>query len=116
MSFRNKNILITGISGFVGSRLAKHLLNEGAKVFGLVRRRADGTTPQNIKYLGIENELVLLEGDMRDISSVASALDLSKPDIVFHLAAQSFIPRSCARTFTTPPGDSFPLIFINCML
>jgi GDPmannose 4,6-dehydratase len=77
MSLKNKNVFITGIS-----------------VSGLVRRRADGSMPQNIRYLGIENAVHLLEGDIRDISSVASALDQSQPDIVFHFAAQSFIPRS----------------------
>ncbi len=107
MSLKSKNVFITGVSGFVGSNMAKHALNEGANVFGLVRRRADGSLPQNIKYLGIENEVVLLEGDVRDISSVAFALDQAKPDIVFHLAAQSFIPRSfCSPTETMD---------INCM-
>ena len=94
MSLKNKKVFITGISGFVGSNMAKHLLNEGANVFGLFRKRADGSTPQNIKYLAIENAVELLEGDIRDISSVASALDRSQPDIVFHFAAQSFVPRS----------------------
>ncbi len=107
MSLKNKNVFITGISGFVGSNMAKHLLNEGANVFGLVRRRADGTIPQNIRYLGIENEVALVEGDMRDISSIASALDISKPDIVFHLAAQSFIPRSFSC-----PGETME---VNCL-
>ncbi len=107
MSLRNKKIFITGISGFVGSHMAKHLLNEGANVFGLVRRRADGNVPQNIKYLGIENEINLLEGDVRDISSIASALDQSKPDIIFHLAAQSFIPRSFSC-----PGETME---VNCL-
>ena len=107
MSLKGKNVFITGVSGFVGSNMAKHVLNEGANVFGLVRRRADGSIPQNIKYLGIENEVVLLEGDVRDISSVAFALDQAKPDVVFHLAAQSFIPRSfCSPTETMD---------INCM-
>jgi GDPmannose 4,6-dehydratase len=87
--------------------MAKHLLNEGANVFGLDRRRADGNIPQNIKHLGIEKEVSLLEGDVRDISSIASALDLSKPDIVFHLAAQSFIPRSFSC-----PGET---VEINCL-
>jgi len=94
MSLKNKKVFITGISGFVGSNMAKHLLDEGANVFGLFRKRADGSTPQNIRYLGIENAVELLEGDIRDISSVASALDRSQPDIVFHFAAQSFVPRS----------------------
>jgi GDPmannose 4,6-dehydratase len=107
MSLKNKNVFITGISGFVGSYLAKHLLNEGANVFGLVRRRADGTIPQNLKYLGIEKETRLLEGDVRDVSSIASALDISKPDIIFHFAAQSFIPRSFSC-----PGETME---INCL-
>ena len=107
MSFKNKNIFITGISGFVGSHLAKHLLGQGSRVFGLVRRRADGTTPQNIKYLGIEKEVSLLEGDVRDISGIATALDQAKPDIIFHLAAQSFIPRSFSC-----PGETME---VNCL-
>lgn len=94
MSFKYKNVFITGVSGFVGSHMAKYLRDKGANVFGLVRRRADGTVPQNIKHLGIENEINLLEGDVRDISSIASALVRSKPDLVFHFAAQSFVPRS----------------------
>lgn len=107
MSLKNRNVLITGISGFVGSHMAKYLLNEGVNVFGLDRRRADGNIPQNIKQLGIEKEIGLLEGDVRDVSSIASALDLSKPDIVFHFAAQSFIPRSFSC-----PGETME---INCV-
>ncbi len=107
MRLKNRNVLLTGVSGFVGSHMAKHLLSEGANVFGLVRRRADGTTPQNIKYLGIEEESRLLEGDVRDISSIATALDQAKPDIIFHFAAQSFIPRSFSC-----PGETME---INCL-
>jgi len=107
MGLKNKNVLITGISGFVGSNMAKHLLNEGANVFGLVRRRADGNIPQNIRYLGIENEVALVEGDMRDISSIAAVLDQAKPAVIFHLAAQSFIPRSFSC-----PGETME---VNCL-
>jgi GDPmannose 4,6-dehydratase len=106
MSLKNKNVLITGISGFVGSQMAKHLLGQGVNVFGLVRRRADGATPQNIKHLGIEDEVRLPEGDVRDISSIATALDQAKPEIVFHFAAQSFIPRSFSC-----PGETME---VNC--
>jgi len=105
VSLRNRNIFITGISGFVGSHMAKHLLDKGANVFGLVRRRADGNTPENIKYLGIEKEVDLLEGDIQDISSIASALDRSQPNIVFHLAAQSFIPRSFSHPLETAESN-----------
>ena len=107
MSLKNKNIFITGISGFVGSHLAKYLLDQGSRVSGLVRRRADGAIPQNLKYLGVEKVISLLEGDVRDISSIAIALDQAKPDAIFHLAAQSFIPRSFSC-----PGETME---INCL-
>jgi len=94
VSFKRKNVFITGISGFVGSYMAKHLLNEGAGVFGLDKICADSTAPQNVKHSGSTSEINVLEGDIQDISSIASALDRSKPDIVFHLAAHSFIPGS----------------------
>jgi len=91
---KNKNVLITGVSGFVGSRLAKHLLDKGANVYGLFRVRADGNIPFNVKYMGIEKDIHLVDSDVTDISSVSSALAGSKPDYVFHLAAQSFVAQS----------------------
>jgi GDPmannose 4,6-dehydratase len=94
MSMNNKNILITGISGFVGSYMAKKLLDQGAKVYGILRRRADGAVPNNLNRLGIASEIHLLEGDLENISSLGNALSISDPDIVFHLGAQSFVPRS----------------------
>ena len=101
MAINNKNIFITGISGFVGSHMAKYLLHTGANVYGLVKRQSDGHTPHNLEYMGIENEIELLEGDVRDISSIASALDRAKPDIIFHLAAQSYVPRSFSHPWET---------------
>ncbi|MGA9048427.1 MAG: GDP-mannose 4,6-dehydratase [Dehalococcoidia bacterium] len=94
MSFKNKNVLITGISGFVGSYLADHLIKQGANVFGLFRRRADGICPYNLKCLGIHDDVDLVESDLLDISSIASALDKARPDFIFHLGAQSFVHRS----------------------
>jgi len=96
MSFSNTNVLITGISGFVGSHMANYLVNQGARVFGLFRKRADGICPYNIKNMGIEDHVLLLESDLLDISSIASVLDKSKPDYIFHLGAQSFVHRSFA--------------------
>lgn len=106
MVIKNKKVFITGISGFVGSHMAKHLLQIGASVYGLVRRQADGHTPRNLEYMGIGGEIELLEGDVRDISSIASALDQAKPDIIFHFAAQSFVPRSFSHPWET--------IEVNC--
>lgn len=94
MSYRNKRVLITGISGFAGSYLADHLIKQGARVYGLLRRRADGLCPSNLRCRGIQKDIELLEGELLDISSIASALDKSKPDYIFHLGAQSFVHRS----------------------
>ena len=94
MNWNNKNVLITGISGFVGSYLAEELLKNDSNVFGLIKRRADGTKAKNLVDHGIDNDLKLLEGDLTDITSLANALDESQPDYIFHLAAQSFVPRS----------------------
>jgi len=84
MNWKNKNVLITGISGFVGSYLAKALLEKGANVSGFDNKS------RNIE--GIDN-LNIIEGDLLDINSLGSVLD-DNIDFVFHLAAQTFIPRS----------------------
>ena len=64
MGCKNKNILITGISGFVGSLLARELIDRSANVYGLVRRRSDGQIPYNIKRQKIEKGINLIEGDL----------------------------------------------------
>lgn len=101
MGFNNKNVLITGISGFVGSHLAKFLLDRKSNVFGLVRRRADGSRPKNLVEKGILNEVKLMEGDITDITAVGFALRESKPDVIFHLASQSFVPTSFSNPLAT---------------
>ncbi|EKF85112.1 GDP-mannose 4,6-dehydratase [Methanobacterium formicicum] len=94
MNWKNKNVLITGVGGFAGSYLAKELINNEANVYGLVRRRADGTIAKNIIDRGIARELTRVEGDLTDITSLTNALEESEPDYIFHLAAQSFVERS----------------------
>jgi GDPmannose 4,6-dehydratase len=98
---KGKNILITGISGFIGSYLAKHLIESGANVSGLMRWRTVPNPVKNLEDRGIHNEVELINGDLTDISSLASALDISRPDIIFHLGAQSYIPRSFANPVET---------------
>lgn len=94
MTYRDKNVFITGVSGFVGSYIAKKLIIRGANVYGLVRGRADGIIPKKIVDKGIVSELRILEGELTDITSLADAIDHSEPDYIFHLAAQSFVERS----------------------
>ena len=84
-------VLITGITGFVGSHLADYLLAEhsGIEIFGLKRWRSPR---DNIRHL--EDKVTLIDGDLRDLSSLLGVLEASRPEIIFHLAAQSFVTTS----------------------
>ena len=92
-------VLITGITGFVGSHMAEYALAQGAEVSGSYRWRSK---TENIDHLRARIQLV--EGDLRDLSSVRALLEASVPDYVVHLAAQSFVGSSWqtpAETLTT---------------
>lgn len=84
-------VLITGITGFAGSHLADYILanHAGVEVYGLVRWRS---RRENITH--IEDKISLVEGDLKDVVSLKKALAAIKPDWIFHLAAQSFVPTS----------------------
>ena len=82
-------VLITGITGFVGSHLAEFALAQGAQVFGSSRWRSK---TENIDHL--RDRIDLIECDLRDLSSVQHLLGTSDPDLVFHLAAQSYVHAS----------------------
>ena len=101
MNWKGKNVLITGIDGFVGPYLGEGLLKKEANVFGLVRKRADGIKTKSLEDKGIEKDAKLIGGDLTDITSLANALDVSDPDFIFHLAAQSFVPRSFENSLET---------------
>ena len=107
MSWKDKNVLITGADGFVGSYLAEELINNGSNVYGLIQRGTGDLYSKNLSDHGIEDDLKLIEGDLNDITSLAGALDKSEPDYVFHLAAQSFVPAS----FQNPLGTQM----VNCI-
>jgi GDP-4-dehydro-6-deoxy-D-mannose reductase len=83
--------LITGITGFAGSHLAEHLLDEhpDVEVLGTYRWRS---RMDNVEHL--RDRIQLVECDLRDFSSVLATLERTRPDYVFHLAAQSFVPAS----------------------
>jgi len=92
-------VLITGITGFVGSHMAEYALAKGAQVFGSTRWRSK---TDNIEHL--RSKVTFIESDLRDLSSVRALLEISVPDYVVHLAAQSFVGVSWhapAETLTT---------------
>lgn len=82
-------VLITGITGFVGSHLAEYALGQGADVVGAVRLRSKS---DNIEHL--RDRLTLINCDLRDLSSVRSLLEQARADYIVHLAAQSFVGAS----------------------
>lgn len=81
--------LITGITGFVGSHLAEFLLDKGEAVYGAYRWRSPR---ENIKH--IEDKIKLVNCELLDFASVMNCLGKVKPDFIYHLAAQSFVPAS----------------------
>jgi len=82
-------VFISGIAGFAGSHLAELLLREDYEVYGLIRYRSK---LDNIQH--IIPQLNLVYGDLRDSHSIDQLMQDIKPDYVFHLAAQSFVPMS----------------------
>ena len=88
-----KKALITGITGQDGSYLAKLLIEKGYRVYGL-HRRSSTTNLWRLVNLEVENKIEILDGDLGDFSSIETALEESKPDEVYNLAAQSFVASS----------------------
>jgi GDP-4-dehydro-6-deoxy-D-mannose reductase len=84
-------VLITGITGFAGSHLADYILSQhkDVEIYGFIRWRS---RRDNIDH--ILDKINLYEADLKDIVSVKKALSQIKPDRIFHLAAQSFVPTS----------------------
>ena len=94
-------VLITGITGFVGSHMADYLLDnvDDVEVYALKRWRSNH---ENIEHLIGHPKVKLYECDLLDRSSLNMVIRDSKPDVVYHFAAQSF------------PGASFksPVIIL----
>jgi dTDP-glucose 4,6-dehydratase len=78
------NVLITGITGFIGSRLAARLVNEGDTVYGLVRHSSERDLG---RIRTILPKLHIIEGDLGRFHSVLSAVEAAQPEVVFHLGA-----------------------------
>jgi len=86
-------ILITGITGFVGSHLAEYCLKQpDVQVFGTVFSHHLGDELQRLEK--IKDKITLLEANLTNRVSVSRVLKQSRPDKIFHLAAQSFVPIS----------------------
>ena len=97
--YKNKNILVTGATGFKGAWLAYWLLKMGANVTGL------GFSPnknEKLFYqLSLEKKVKLYLFDIRNLKKLKNIIDKTKPKIIFHLAAQPLVYESYKKPFAT---------------
>ncbi len=87
--YKNKNVFITGHTGFKGSWLCKILTMAGANVTGY--SLTPPTNPDLFTLSGVEKDINSVIGDVRDFEALKKAFDSAKPEIVFHLAAQPIV-------------------------
>lgn len=86
--YRNKRVFITGHTGFKGSWLCAILTMAGAQVTGYA---LPPSSPSLYKLLNLDERLHSVYGDIRDLDGLWTAFDQSRPEIVFHLAAQPIV-------------------------
>lgn len=90
--YKNKKVFITGHTGFKGSWLSEILIMAGAKVCGF--SQLPDTEPALFDILNINNKMISIIGDIRNLNEIQKAIEKFKPDIVFHLAAQPIVRES----------------------
>jgi len=87
--------LITGITGQDGAYLSQFLLTKGYEVFGMARRTsAGGFHDSRLRWLGVYDNVAIIDGDLIDLSSILRVVGDVEPDEVYNLGAQSFVGTS----------------------
>lgn len=95
-NLQGKRILVTGADGFMGSHLTEKLINLGAEVSVYIRGTSiSGTTRYNLKNLDKVKDSIkeILTGDIGSRDAI-SLIAKNKPQIIFHLAADAYVPNS----------------------
>jgi GDPmannose 4,6-dehydratase len=106
---------VTGMTGQDGPYLAKLLIEKGYHVYGLVKRYSNPNL-DNIKWLGIENDIELVTGDITDENCINHLMQTLKPKEVYNLAAQSFVGISWEMNkLTTEVNSMGPLNMLNAI-
>jgi CDP-glucose 4,6-dehydratase len=113
-TYRGRRILVTGHTGFKGSWLALWLRHLGAEVAGY--SLGDVSEPSNFEILGLRSQLRHYENDVRDRAALARAIDEFRPEVVFHLAAQSLVGRSYANPAETFETNTMGMVnLLDCI-
>jgi GDPmannose 4,6-dehydratase len=110
-----KTAIVTGMTGQDGPYLAKHLLEQDYKVYGLVKRYSNPNL-QNLEWLGIEHDVELITGDITDENSMNHMCKSLRPTEFYNLAAQSFVGISWdLNKLTTEVNALGPLNILNAL-
>lgn len=97
-----RRALVSGISGQDGAYLAQLLLSKNYEVFGIVRRSSHaGVFDHRLRWLGIRDDVKLLDGNLLDLSCLCRLVQETQPDEVYNLAAQSFVMSSWQQPILT---------------
>jgi GDPmannose 4,6-dehydratase len=87
--------LITGVTGQDGAYLSQFMLEKGYRVIGMMRRSSSSDViGERLRWLGILNDVELVDGNLIDLSSLIRLLQTYRPDEVYNLGAQSFVAAS----------------------
>ena len=81
-----RRVLLTGAAGHIGSQIARLLVREGHEVFAIIRPQSD-----RWRLVGVERDLVIVDGDIRALSELRSRLGTVRPDICLHLAWRGWV-------------------------
>ena len=112
---RQPTAFVTGMTGQDGPYLARHLLEKDYRVYGLVKRYSNPNL-DNIRWLGIENDIELVTGDITDENSMNHLMRSLQPAEVYNLAAQSFVGISWdLNKLTTEVNAMGPLNILNAI-
>ena len=88
ISWKNSKVLVTGADGFIGSHVAKALVDKGSEVITIVR---DIKKESNIDVLGLKNKINVIHGDLINYADCERAINEYDVDFCFHIAAQAIV-------------------------
>ena len=102
---QRQRVLITGAAGFIGSHLARLLIREGHEVFAILRPQAD-----RWRLTGLEQDLVVIDGDLRALPELRDRLRAARPDVCLHLAWHGWSGTADAEENLSSLGVSLDLL------